>query len=134
MHGIPGIMEAIHSGKIEIRVYSKHKFHAKLYLTHVPPELAVVSSIALVGSSNFTIPGISKNIELNVRVDHQSQVLELQEWFEHFWEHDGTEPINEEILEVMETHAHEYEPFLLYGKSLEEYFIDKETIGPAVWH
>jgi superfamily II DNA or RNA helicase len=34
----------------------------------------------------------------------------------------------------MEHQAREYEPFLLYGKSLEEYFRDKETVGPAVWH
>ena len=131
MHGIPGIMEAIHSGKIEIRVYSKHKFHAKLYLTHVRPELAVVSSIALVGSSNFTIPGISKNIELNVRVDPQSQVKELQDWFEHFWEQG--EDVSEDIFNVVERHVRDYDPFLVYGRSLEEYFRGRDaTIG--VWH
>jgi len=131
MHGVPGIMEAIQSGKIEIRVYSKHKFHAKLYLTHARPELAVVPSIALVGSSNFTIPGISKNIELNVRVDPQSQVKELQDWFEHFWEQG--EDVSNEILQTIEPHVREYEPFMIYGSALEEYFRGRDaTIG--VWH
>ena len=131
MHGVPGIMEAIQSGKIEIRVYSKHKFHAKLYLTHARPELAVVPSIALVGSSNFTIPGISKNIELNVRVDPQSQVKELQDWFEHFWEQG--EDVSNEILQTIEPHVRDYEPFMIYGSALEEYFRGRDaTIG--VWH
>tara|TARA_S200000501_G_scaffold142437_1_gene134488 strand:+ start:3617 stop:6802 length:3186 start_codon:yes stop_codon:yes gene_type:complete len=132
LRGIPAIIEGIRSGKIECRVYTPHKFHAKMYITHAKHD--IMGPVALVGSSNFTVPGISRNIELNVRIETGHQVVELQEWFEHFWEHDGTEPINEEILEVMETHAHEYEPFLLYGKSLEEYFRDKETVGPAVWH
>lgn len=131
MNGVPEIMEAIQSGKIEIRVYSKHKFHAKLYLTHARPELAVVPAIALVGSSNFTIPGISKNIELNVRVEPQSQVLELQEWFEHFWE--LGEDVSEDIFNTVERHVRSYDPFLVYGRSLEEYFTGRDaTIGS--WH
>jgi len=131
MQGVPGILEAIQSGKIELRVYSKHKFHAKLYLTHARPELAVVPSIALVGSSNFTIPGISKNIELNVRVDPQSQVKELQDWFEHFWE-EG-EDVSEDIFNVVERHVRDYGPFLVYGRSLEEYFSGRDATI-SVWH
>ncbi|SVD81408.1 uncharacterized protein METZ01_LOCUS434262, partial [marine metagenome] len=128
MEAVPEIVEAIRSGKIEIKIYSKHKFHAKLYLTHAKPELEVVPSVALVGSSNFTIPGTSKNIELNVRVDPQSQVEELQEWFEEFWEE--AEDVSDEILQTIEPHVREYEPFLVYGRALEEYFRGREvTIG-----
>lgn len=132
LRGIPAIIEGIRSGKIECRVYTPHKFHAKMYITHAKHE--IMGPVALVGSSNFTVPGISRNIELNVRIETGHQVVELQEWFKHFWDHEGTEPINKEVLDVMESHAHEYEPFLLYGKSLEEHFRDKETVGPAVWH
>ena len=128
MEAVPRIVEAIRSGKIEIKIYSKHKFHAKLYLTHAKPELEVVPSVALVGSSNFTIPGTSKNIELNVRVDPQSQVEELQEWFEEFWEE--AEGVSDEILQTIEPHVREYEPFLVYGRALEEYFRGREvTVG-----
>ena len=132
LRGVPDIIEAIRSGKIECRVFSPKKFHAKMYITH--SRFDIVNPVALVGSSNFTVAGISKNIELNVRIEDSGRVAELQEWFEHFWEHDDTKPISEEVLEVMEHQAREYEPFLLYGKSLEEYFRDKETVGPAVWH
>ena len=64
--GVPAIVEAIRSGKIQCRVYKKDKFHAKAYITHARQE--VVGSFALVGSSNLTLPGITENIELNVQI------------------------------------------------------------------
>jgi len=66
---VPGIVEAIRSGKIACRVYRKDKFHAKAYITHA--RLEVVGSSALVGSANFTYPGLTENIELNVQVTGQ---------------------------------------------------------------
>ena len=50
LRGVAAIVEGMRAGKIECRVYSKRKFHAKTYITH--PRLAVVGSVALVGSSN----------------------------------------------------------------------------------
>ena len=64
LEGVPAIVDAIRSGKIEARVYRKKKFHAKAYITY--STLKVVGSSALVGSSNFTFPGLSQNVELNV--------------------------------------------------------------------
>jgi phosphatidylserine/phosphatidylglycerophosphate/cardiolipin synthase-like enzyme len=64
--GVPAIVEAIRSGKIQCRVYRKDKFHAKAYITHA--RLEVIGSSALVGSSNFTYPGSTENIELNVQI------------------------------------------------------------------
>ena len=80
LHGVPAIVEALRSGKIECRVYNKDKFHAKAYITHA--KLEVVGAQALVGSSNFTRPGLTKNIELNVQVQSAREVAQLQEWFE----------------------------------------------------
>ena len=131
MEGVPAIVEAMRTGKIEVKVYAKHKFHAKLYLTHAKPEFEVLPSVAIVGSSNFTIPGISKNIELNVRVDPQSQVLELQRWFDEFWE--AAEDVSDEILQTMIRHVREYEPFLIYGRALEEYFRGRDATI-STWH
>ena len=59
--GVPAIVEAMKSGKIHCRVYKKDKFHAKAYITHARME--VVGSFALVGSSNFTFPGLTENLE-----------------------------------------------------------------------
>lgn len=50
--GTPAIVQALREGKIQCRAYAKRKFHAKAYITH--PKVAVIGSVALVGSSNFT--------------------------------------------------------------------------------
>jgi HKD family nuclease len=52
LSGAQAIVEAMQNRRIECRVYSKRKFHAKAYITH--GRLAVIGSTALVGSSNFS--------------------------------------------------------------------------------
>jgi phosphatidylserine/phosphatidylglycerophosphate/cardiolipin synthase-like enzyme len=74
--GVPAIVEAIRSGKIACRVYRKEKFHAKAYITHARME--VIGSSALVGSSNFTYPGLTENIELNVQITGQHEAETYQ--------------------------------------------------------
>jgi HKD family nuclease len=114
LKGVPAIIEGIKSGKIECRVYNKNKFHAKSYITH--SRLAVVESSALVGSSNFTKPGLTENIELNVQL--RREVEELQAWYEKFW--NQAEDISDEILKTIERHTREYSPFEVYAKALHE--------------
>lgn len=115
--GVPAIVEAIRSGKIECRVYRRDKFHAKCYLTH--GRSAVIGSFALVGSSNFTYPGLVDNIELNVQI-RGNDVQLLQAWYERHWEE--AEDVTPEILRVIERHTRDYSPFELYAKALAEYF------------
>lgn len=81
--GVPAIVQALRDGKIECRAYSKRKFHAKAYITH--PRVQVIGSVALVGSSNFTVPGLTQNIELNIQIRAPGDVARLQEWYEQHW-------------------------------------------------
>ncbi len=111
--GIDAVVEGIRSGKIEIRVYDKKKFHAKAYITH--SRLKVVGSAALVGSSNFTRPGLTQNVELNVRFQG-SEIVELQEWFEQHW--NEAAPVNTELLSVLEHNVRPFTPFEVYAKAL----------------
>jgi len=115
--GAPAIADAIRSGKITCRVYRKDKFHAKAYITHA--RLEVVGSSALVGSSNFTCPGITENIELNVQITGRP-VTVLQEWFEQHW--DAAEDVTPEILRTIERQIRDYVPFDVYARSLHEFF------------
>jgi len=115
--GVPGIVEAIRSGKITCKVYRKDKFHAKAYITHA--RLEVVGSSALVGSSNFTNPGLTENIELNVQITGQP-VAVLQEWYEEHWAE--AEDVTADILRTIERHTREYLPFDIYTKALHEFF------------
>jgi SNF2 family DNA or RNA helicase len=122
--GVDQIVQAIASGKIQCRVYVKKKFHAKAYITH--SKLAVVGSSALVGSSNFTYPGLTGNVELNVQL--RREVEELQQWFDAHW--DEAEDASAEVLKVMTRQTRNYLPFEIYAKSLQAYFNNyEETAG-----
>jgi SNF2 family DNA or RNA helicase len=123
--GVPGIVEAIRSGKIECRVYNKKKFHAKAYITH--SRLAVVGSSALVGSSNFTLPGLTNNVELNVQLRREVELL--QEWYEAHW-NDAVD-VSDEVLKTIERHIRPYQPFEVYAKALQQYFKNLEMTAGA---
>ena len=116
--GTDAIEKAIKSGQIEVRIYDKNKFHAKTYITHA--RKAVIGSQALVGSSNFTRPGLSQNIELNIKVESSSEVQQLQDWFDKYWKlgHD----INDSVLHIISKHTEPLKPFDIYAKALHEYF------------
>ncbi len=124
--GVPAIVEALKNGQIECRIYNKDKFHAKAYITH--SKLSVVGSSALVGSSNFTNPGITNNVELNIQI--RREVETLQEWYERYW--NGAHEITADMLKVIERHTHEYSPFEVYAKALQEYFRSYE-MTPSEW-
>ena len=67
LEGVPAVVVAIRDGRIECRVYNRDKFHAKAYITY--GRLDVTGSQALVGSSNFTRPGLTENVELNIKIE-----------------------------------------------------------------
>jgi superfamily II DNA or RNA helicase len=121
LDGVPAIVEAIRSGKIQFRVYRKAKFHAKAYITHARSD--VIGAAALVGSSNFTFPGLTQNIELNVQITGQP-VSVLQEWYEEHW--DEAEDVTAEVLKTVERHIQEFTPFEVWAQSLSEYFRRRE--------
>jgi hypothetical protein len=118
LRGVPAILAALRSGQIECRVYDKDKFHAKAYITHA--KLEVVGSQALVGSSNFTTPGLTNNIELNVQIQSAREVAQLQEWFEEHWRE--ASPVTDAVIETIERHTRLYTPFDVYAKALQEFF------------
>jgi len=121
LKGVPDIVEGLRSGKIACRVYRKEKFHAKAYITHARME--VVGSAALVGSSNFSFPGLTENIELNVQITGRP-VTVLQEWYEEHWA--KAENVTPEVLSVIERQVRDYLPFDVYTKALHEFFSGHE--------
>ena len=118
MRGVPAIMEALKSGQIECRIYDKDKFHAKTYITHA--KLEVVGAQALVGSSNFTRPGLTENIELNVQVQSAREVAQLQEWFEAHWNEAGD--VTDAVVDTIARQTQLHTPFDVYAKALQEFF------------
>lgn len=125
LKGVEAIAKALSSGKIECRIYTKDKFHAKAYITH--GRQAVVGARALVGSSNFTAPGLSQNIELNVQIQTGADVALLQDWYEEHWE--DAEDVSDLAMKVIERQIRAYSPFEVYAKSLRELFRGHSLTG-----
>ena len=118
LRGVPAILDGLRRGQIECRIYDRNKFHAKTYITHA--KLEVIGSQALVGSSNFTKPGLSQNIELNVQIQSGREVAQLQEWFEAHW--NEARDVTDDVIETVERHTRAYSPFQVYAKALQEFF------------
>ncbi len=127
LSGVPEVVDALRSGKLQCRVYRNDKFHAKCYLTHA--RQAVVGSFGLVGSSNFTKPGLEDNVELNVQI-RGNDVRLLQDWYETHWEE--SEDVTAEVLRTFERHTSPRIPFEVWYKSLHELLRGHE-LTPDEW-
>jgi len=122
--GLAAIRDALTGKKILVRVYPKAKFHAKCYLMDTrEPNLV---DFAVVGSSNFTHPGLTQNLELNLVSTDQAHIQNLRNWYAEIWQE--SESVNAEILSVIEPHLREYDPFTVYARSLFEYFAGREKL------
>ena len=98
---------------------TKDKFHAKAYITHA--KLEVVGSQALVGSTNFTRPGLTQNVELNVQIKARARSRSSRSGSRRT----GSEAndVTDAIIEtIVERHVREYSPFEVYAKALQEFF------------
>jgi superfamily II DNA/RNA helicase len=120
--GLPAVREALAAGRIAVRVYSKAKFHAKSYLMESHDTSPV--DFAIVGSSNFTRPGLTENLELNLFSTDQVHIENLRRWYEELW--GEAEDVREDILQVIEPHLKEYDPFTVYARALYEFFAGRE--------
>jgi len=128
LNGASPIVEALTSGQIECRVYDDAKFHAKAYITHA--KLEVVGAKALVGSSNFTRPGLTRNVELNIQVQSPGDVAQLQDWSERHWTR-GVD-VTDDVRQIIERHTRAYTPFEVYARALQELFKGHE-ITASEW-
>ena len=122
LEGVEAVVKAIAEGRIECRVYRRNKFHAKAYITHA--KFDVVGAQALVGSSNFTKPGLTRNVELNIQVQSGREVAQLQDWFETHWA--AAEDVTADVLRAITRHTAEFTPFDVYARALHEFFRGRE--------
>ena len=122
LHGLAAVRHAIREGKIAVRVYDKAKFHAKLNLMRAQNSSPV--DFATVGSSNFTHPGLTQNIELNSFITDATHIEKLGDWYDARWEE--ASEVKEELLRTIERHLREYPPFTIYAKALHAYFGGRE--------
>ena len=122
LHGLAAVRDAIRRGQIVVRVYDKAKFHAKLNLMHAQNSSPV--DFATVGSSNFTNPGLTQNVELNSFITDAAHIEKLEAWYDARWEE--ASEVRAELLRTIERHLRQYPPFTVYAKALHAYFRGRE--------
>ena len=120
--GLAAVRQAIVNKQIRLRLYSKSKFHAKSYLMEAKESGPV--DFAIVGSSDFTRPGLTENLELNLFSTDQAHIDALRNWYNELWKE--SDEVTSELLKAIEPHLKEYNPFTVYAKALFEYFAGKE--------
>lgn len=71
-------------GKVCVKLYLKEPLHAKLYLAHRPDD-NFNKIQAIMGSSNLTYAGLTKQGELNAEFADSDSAEKLARWFDDRW-------------------------------------------------
>lgn len=74
------LVDWLESGRVEVRRYERGFLHGKAYL------LDAMNGGVVVGSSNLTGAGLTRNIELNLGRGDAHPVGEVRAWFDRLWE------------------------------------------------
>jgi SNF2 family DNA or RNA helicase len=112
---------------VEIRSIRQSRFlHGKAY--HIQNGNA---SNAILGSSNFTVPGLGlrkkgNNIELNLVVDSDRDKKDLLAWFEEVWkDEDLSKDVKNEVLRYLQRLYSNHSPEFVYYLTLFHIFRDE---------
>ena len=98
--GLQRLAQQIRDGKLVVKLFLRHKLHAKLYLLF--REDIATPIISYTGSSNLTFSGLSGQGELNLDVMDQDAAQKLAKWFSDRWEDRWCVDISEELVEIIE--------------------------------
>src|SRR5260370_22164409 len=88
------LVRMIQEKRLKVKIYAKGRLHAKAYIFDYYETLFDRQSrpverhekgIAIVGSSNLTLSGVSHNTELNVIVQGNDNHAALGAWFDELW-------------------------------------------------
>jgi superfamily II DNA or RNA helicase len=98
--GLRRLAEQIRAQKVVVKLFLRHKLHAKLYLLFRPDPIS--PTVGYVGSSNLTFAGLSQQGELNVDVLDCDACNKLAQWFEDRWEDKFCIDISGELAEIID--------------------------------
>jgi len=123
---IGGLIRMIQDKRLKVRVYTKGRLHSKAYICDYgkvfdPSGKEVArheKGIAVVGSSNLTLAGLTHNTELNVIVQGNQNHQELVLWFDDLWKEaqEFDETLMHELKESWA--AAQVRPYDIYMKTL----------------
>ncbi|MDJ0674948.1 MAG: phospholipase D-like domain-containing protein [Calothrix sp. MO_167.B42] len=98
----------IEEKRLHVHVYTKGTLYAKAYIFDYGNVYAHTGraverqkkGIAIVGSSNLTLSGITHNTELNITIHGNDNHTELTRWFDELW--NESEDFNEALMREMQ--------------------------------
>ncbi|MEM1941220.1 MAG: helicase-related protein, partial [Candidatus Caldarchaeum sp.] len=98
------LIEDLDRKRLTVKAYlCNEPLHGKLYLIEKPS--GDFRWLAYVGSSNFTLAGLEKQGELNVKITGRIHARELSKWFEDYWKKACSEDISQALLERLRQHT-----------------------------
>ncbi|MBW4666695.1 MAG: helicase [Cyanomargarita calcarea GSE-NOS-MK-12-04C] len=123
---VKNLVQMIEEKRLHVRVYTKGTLHAKAYIfdygTIYDNKGRALErqekGIAVVGSSNLTLSGITHNTELNVTIHGNDNHTELTNWFDELW--NEAEDFNEALMTEMKQSwaGLPVQPYDVYMKTL----------------
>ena len=114
------LIDFLKKGNVEVRLYDKGFLHGKAY---------IFDNLIIVGSSNFTLPGLTHNTELNSVGLEAEAYYTREKWFQKFW--DESADFKDQLITILENSRYgskEFTPYEVYIKAL--YELQKEDIKP----
>lgn len=88
-------------GKVCVKLYLKELLHAKLYLAHRPDD-NFNKIQAIMGSSNLTYAGLTKQGELNAEFADSDSAEKLAHWFDDRWNERFCLDITQELAQIID--------------------------------
>ena len=89
-------------GKVVVKLYVREPLHAKLYLAHRPDD-NFNKIQAILGSSNLTYSGLTKQGELNAEFADSDNAKKLANWFDDRWNDKFCIDITQELIEIIDS-------------------------------
>src|SRR5258706_2123700 len=98
--GLRRLSAQLRSGRVVVKLFLRHKLHAKLYLLYLKDQY--IPMVGYLGSSNLTLSGLMHQGELNVDVVDSDATKKLERWFNECWEDRWCLDISEELANIID--------------------------------
>lgn len=124
--GLRRLAQHIIDRKLVVKLFLRHPLHAKLYINfrvdHASP------TIAYLGSSNLTLPGLASQGELNIDVVDNDACEKLEKWFEDRWNDKFCLDISKELVDIINNSWARVDPIPPYHIYIKmAYMLSKEA-------
>ena len=105
--------------KVRVKLYVAEPLHAKLYLAY-SPDSNRNKIAAILGSSNLTYSGLTKQGELDADIENNRDLEALRDWFEDRWNDRFCIDITQELIEAIDNSwagEEDIPPYYIYLKT-----------------